>query len=167
MAEQENQETQSPGKLKSILVYGYVLFNLGGMGLGSFLVYNATLGYKKPSITSAELNREISAFQKSLQDKPMLYTLDKMTTNLSGLPRRAIRLEINLEMLDGEGFEEVIALGAKGRDILVQTLNGKTFSELETVQGKLQLKNEMIAQLNHLLKNGVVQNIYFSEFVVQ
>ena len=38
---------------------------------------------------------------------------------------------------------------------------------VETVQGKLHLKNQIIAELNNELKKGVVKNVYFSELVVQ
>jgi flagellar FliL protein len=49
----------------------------------------------------------------------------------------------------------------------MRILNGKTFEDVETVQGKLHLKNQIVAQLNSELKKGVVKNVYFSELVVQ
>ena len=153
--------------MKKIMALAYVALNLGSMGFGSFLVYSATLGYTAPSVSSEELNREITAFNQTLLEKPMTYTMETFNTNLTGLPRRLIRLEMNLEMLDAEGFEEIINLGAKGRDSIVRIINSKTYDDLETVQGKLHLKNEIIAQLNGQLERGVVKNIFFSDFVVQ
>lgn len=167
MSEEANPEGKSGKDIKKILAMVYVVLNLGAMGAGSFLVYTATLGYHPPQVSSEELNKEVDEFRKSLQDKPMSYTLETVNTNLAGLPRRLVRAEINLEMLDAEGFEEIINLGAKGRDAIVRIFNEKTFDDIESVQGKLHLKNEIIGQLNSMMDHGVVKDVYFSDFVVQ
>ncbi|MGE0764716.1 MAG: flagellar basal body-associated protein FliL [Bdellovibrionales bacterium] len=168
MAEAEGTQGGKPPKdMKKIFAMAYMALNLAAMGVGSYLVYASTLGYKPLSASSEELNREITAFRQTLLEKPMTYTMETFNTNLTGLPRRLIRLEVNLEMLDAEGFEEIINLGARGRDSIVRIINNKTYDDLESVQGKLHLKNEIIAQLNSQLERGVVKNIFFSDFVVQ
>jgi flagellar protein FliL len=167
MADELDGQSAPKRDLKKIIAMAYVALNLTCMGVGSYLVYAVTLGYTTPQVSSAELDREITAFRQTLLEKPMIYTLETFNTNLSGLPRRLIRMELNLEMLDAEGFEEIIDLGAKGRDTVVKIINSKTFAEIETLQGKLHLKNEIIAQLNKHLDQGVVKNVYFSDFVVQ
>ncbi len=167
MAE-DNGEQQKPKRdLKKILGLIYVALNLSSMGVGSYLVYASTIGYTSPSATSAELDKEMEAFRQTLLERPMIYTMETFNTNLDGLPRRLVRMELNLEMLDAEGFEEIINLGAKGRDTIVRIVNSKAFTDLETLQGKLHLKNEIIAQLNDQLSQGVIKHIYFSDFVVQ
>ncbi len=166
MSEAENQE-KPKRDIKKLMAMVYVAVNIGAMGLGSFLVYVSTIGHKPPAANSEELNREIASFRKTLLEKPMTYTMETFNTNLQGLPRRMIRVEMNLEMLDAEGFEEVINLGARGRDSIVRILNNKAYDDIETVQGKLHLKNEIIAQLNSQMERGVVKNIFFSNFVVQ
>ena len=158
------QPTRDIGK---ILLIGYLSLNLTAMAIGSFLVYRATVGYETPAARSAALDREIASFRASLQDRPLVYTLDQFNTNLNGIPRRLIRVEMNLEMLDAEGFEEIILSGPQAKDAVVRILNAKSFDDVESVQGKLHLKNEIIAQLNGLLERGVVKDIYFSDFVVQ
>ncbi len=167
MAEFDEQEEKPKRDLGKILAMTYVFVNLCAMGVGSFMVYSGTIGYETPAATSEELNRELASFREKLQEKPMMYAMDQLNTNLTGLPRRLIRVELNLEMLDAEGFEEIINLGARGRDSVVRIINGKTYDDLESVQGKLRLKNEIVAQLNGLLDRGVVKNVYFSDFVVQ
>lgn len=167
MAEDDGEQQAPKRDLKKILAMAYVAINLTCMGVGTYLVYVSTVGFTSPSASSEELDREIAAFRATLLERPMVYTMDTFNTNLNGLPRRLIRMELNLEMLDAEGFEEVINLGAKGRDTIVRIIQSKAYSELETLQGKLHLKNEIIAQLNEQLANGVVKNVYFSDFVVQ
>jgi len=164
MAEEKKPKKKDLGK---ILVMAFVILDLLVVGVGAFLVYSSTIGYEYPSVSESELNKELIEFRKSLQMKPVFYSMAVFNTNLEGIPRRFIRLEVNLEMLDEEGYEEVINLGAEARDSIVRILNSKKFNDLESVQGKLHLKNQITAQLNGFLQQGVVKNVYFTEFQVQ
>ncbi|MCB0363861.1 MAG: flagellar basal body-associated FliL family protein [Bdellovibrionaceae bacterium] len=166
MAEEEG--SKKPKKdMGKILTLAFMVVNLGVLGGGAFLVYSSTLGHKPAVSTEEELNKELVEFRKSLQQNPVMYTMETFNTNLDGVPRRLIRMELSLEMLDEEGFEEVISLGAEARDAIVRILNTTVYTEVETVQGKLHLKNRIISQLNGFLDKGVVRNVYFSDFVVQ
>ena len=164
MAEEAVKEGKDLGKLLGLV---FVVVNLVVVGLGAFMVYSSTIGYKKPSVSNEELNKEIEEFQKTLRNNPIMYTMDTFNTNLEGVPRRFLRVQVSLEMLDEEGYEEVIGLGAEARDSIVKILNTKRFNDLDSVQGKLHLKNQITAQINGFLQRGVVKNVYFSDFVVQ
>lgn len=150
-------------------LFGFVFagLNLAGLGVGTYLVYASTLGVKVASTTEKEAKVEMQKFQESLRGDPVVYTMPAFNTNLDGVPRRLVRVEVNLEMLDEEGFEEVITKAPQAQDSINRILNSKTFNDIESVQGKLRLKNQMIADLNGFLEKGVVKNIYFSQFVVQ
>lgn len=141
--------------------------NLIVLGIGSYLVYMSTLGFTPKSLSNEQAAREIAAFEETLRGDPVLYGMAPFNTNLDGVPRRLIRLELSLEMMDDEGYEEVIGITPQARDSIMRILNGKTFTDVETVQGKLQLKNQIVGELNGSLKKGVVKNVYFSELVVQ
>jgi flagellar FliL protein len=99
--------------------------------------------------------------------------MDKFTVNLAGDPlrdpKRTIQLEVNLEMLNKEGFEEVINNDkrARARDRVIQLLGSKSFAELDNIQGKLFLKDQIASELNKILDKGVVKDVYFTSFVVQ
>lgn len=166
MAETEDQE-KAPRNLGKILGILFALVNLAGVSVGAFLVFVSTVGYHEKVSSEKELNEEMEKFRQSLQQKPVMYTMETFNTNLDGIPRRLIRMEVSVEMLDEEGFEEVISMGAEARDAIVRILNSTSYQDIETVQGKLQLKNRMIADLNGFLDKGVVRNVYFSDFVVQ
>jgi flagellar FliL protein len=157
-----------------ILQIVFAVANLGVTGLGVFWVYSATIGWHSPSITESQLAESRLAEAESADKEgsgsgPLIYTMDKFTVNLSGEPKRSIRVEVNLEMLGKDGFEEVINSDnrAKARDRIVRILNDKTFGELESIQGKLFLKDRIATELNAILDKGVVKDVYFSEFIVQ
>ena len=154
-------------KLKKFLPL--ILAGLNGlcMVVGLGLVYMATLGGESPVIKEEkELERFIASREMKTED-PLVFTMDKFTVNLDGYPRRIIQAEVNLLLLDKDGFEQVIRLGSKGRDSIVRILNGKQFSEVETLQGKLKLKEQISTTLNELMVEGVVKDVYFSEFIVK
>jgi flagellar FliL protein len=163
----EGQQEKPKKDIGKILTLAFAGLNLLVLGGGAFLVYKSTLGYQVKSTTEIEAQRELASFEERLSDGPVMYSLEPFNTNLGGVPRRLIRMEVSLEMLDESGFEEVVGLGAKARDNIVKILNGKSYGEVETVQGKLHLKNQIITQVNGFLDKGVVQNVYFSDFVIQ
>lgn len=163
---------KKPLNIKAILMWGFIAINLGTVGVGAFLVYSSTLGYQHPSLTDDDLykQRMQSAEASSYVPKgPLIYTMDKFTVNLAGEPKRSIRIEVNLEMLNKDGFEEVIDPDnkARSRDQIIKILNDETFANIESIQGKLFLKDRIASEINSILSDGVVKDVYFSEFVVQ
>jgi flagellar FliL protein len=171
MAEDKQKETASGGsgalKVKSFLMIGFVVLNLAVTLGGAGLVYMATLGAHETMITEEQEQVHLAQERKNEEFTPITFTMEPFTVNLDGLPSRMIQTEITLEMLDEEGFEEVVRLGAQARDSIVKILNSKNYSDLETIQGKLFLKDEIATQLNVFLKTGVVKEVYFQKCAVQ
>lgn len=168
MAEEAEGQKEKPKlDLKKIMVMAFIFVNVLTVGGGAYLVYAATLGFKSPVLTEEELNKDYKELRKILDQPAIYYTMDPFNTNLEGLPRRFIRIELSVEMYDKEGFEELVTLGGHARDTIMRILNSKHFDQIETVQGKLHLKNEIVAYLNDNLKRGVVKNVYFTKFQVQ
>jgi flagellar FliL protein len=163
----DEQSAKPKRDFKKILTYGFVALNLSVLGAGSYLVYVSTLGVQEKALSNEQAERDLASFEETLRGDPVLYTMSPFNTNLDGVPRRLVRMEVSLEMMDEEGYEEVIGVVPHARDSIMRILNGKTFSDVETVQGKLQLKNQIVAELNSTLKKGVVKNVYFNELVVQ
>ena len=169
MAEkQEQQAPQTPKNTGAILQVVFAVLNLSVMGVGAYLVYASTIGWHSPKITEEQAQEEMAS--TGIEEAgPLVYTMDKFTVNLGGEPKRTIRLEVNLQMLGKNGFEEVMEPEnrAKARDKIVRLLNDKSFTELETIQGKLFLKDKIAMEVNSLLHRGIVKDVFFSDFVVQ
>jgi len=174
----KKEESKPQKKPLNLALIGQIVFaviNIGVVGFGAYLVYASTLGWRAPQITEEQLASQKDKDSKDANHQmgPLIYTMDKFTVNLAGDPlkdpKRTIQLEVNLEMLNKEGFEEVINTDnrAKARDKIIQILGNKNFSEVETIQGKLFLKDQIATELNSLLDKGVVKDVYFTSFVVQ
>ncbi len=174
MAEKKEPEKKDKKPLNVMLILQIVIavVNVTVVGGGAYMVYASTLGWTAPSINEEQLKKELEEKQNSetnVQSGPLIYTMDKFTVNLEGEPKRTIRLEINLEMLGKDGFEEIISTDnrAKARDRIVKLLGEKNFADLESIQGKLFLKDRIAMEMNTILDKGVVKDVYFSEFIVQ
>lgn len=174
MAEEKKEaKEKKPLNIMLVMQIAFAVVNMAVIGWGGFLVYASTIGWHSPQITEEQLAQEKEHEGKAEAAEggqgPLIYTMDKFTVNLDGEPKRTIRLEVNLEMLGKDGFEEIIGPDnrAKARDRIVRMLNERTFGDLESIQGKLFLKDRIAMEINGILDKGVVKDVYFSEFVVQ
>lgn len=166
-------DAQAPApKLKNTAMIMQIIFaviNLSVMGGGAYMVYASTMGWESPAISEEQASRELASVAEESEAGPLIYTMDSFTVNLGGEPKRTIRVGVNLQMLGKDGYEEVMEPEnrAKARDRIVRLLNEKTFSELDSIQGKLFLKDKIAGEVNGILHRGVVKDVFFSDFVVQ
>lgn len=153
--------------IKKTIVSILIATNISVLGLGSYWVYISTVGYDFPKVTEKNL-REPASLKEKFGQAPMIYTMDKFTVNLSGTPKRTIRLQVNLDMISPVAFQEIMDFEyrAKARDKIVRILNEKTFDDLETIQGKLFLKDKIVSEVNQILDRGLVKDVYFTDFVM-
>ena len=153
--------------LPKILLITFVVLNIIAMIGAVGVIYFTKIIYKRTTIVE-ETESVAFAADRDLQDKrPILYSFEPFTVNLDGRPRKILRTTIQVEMLNAEGYEETVDLVPKVRDEIVRIFNGKKFEDLETIQGKLFLKDEIKTAMNKMLHKGTVKELYFGEFVVQ
>ena len=164
----ENQKKKfSLGAIKALLPKLLLVLNFGGMALGGYLAYMGTIGLTPEKIREMKA-RENLFNEEIFEDKPVIYSLEPFTVNLADQSdNRIVQVKVTLEMLDENGFEEVVSMGAQARDTIVHILNGKRFPELQTIQGKLFLKDEITVALNKQLNRSFIKDVYFSRFVLQ
>lgn len=155
-------------KLQLILNSLLVILNLGGLATGAFWVYTSTLGYESPYIVEETL-RSPASLPANIENGMNIYTMDKFLANLSGQPKRQILVQINLDMLNAQSFTEIMDSDktARARDSIIRLLNDKSYSDIETIQGKLFLKDKIVEEVNKVLRVGLVKDVYFTDFVVR
>lgn len=168
MAE-EKKDKEKPSNLGKILAIIFVVINIGVSGAGIFMTYQATLGWNSPKYTETMAMDVLEANMKELESLPLVYTLEPFKANLDGLPVRAIEIEVSVEMMNRQGFEELIDADnvVRIRDSIIRILQSKNYDNLETVQGKLFLKDQVALSLNDILIRGVVKDVFFSQFKVE
>ena len=80
--------------------------------------------------------------------------------------RRILRLGMEVEA-NANIAKELQANDAKIRDAVIMLLAGKTFSEVQSPEGKVILRAEVAARLNQILGAPKVVRVYFTEFIVE
>lgn len=166
-AEGKPKKQKKKLNLAALLPTILLVFNFVGMGLGAYLSYLGTIGMTRESLREAKA-RTMLYNDEVFEGKPIIYSLDPFTVNLADVEdSRIVQVRVTLEMINENGFEEVVSMGAHARDTIVTILNGKRFLELQTIQGKLFLKDEITVALNKQLKRSFIKDVYFSRFVLQ
>ena len=97
-----------------------------------------------------------------------IFPLDTFIVNLADEGgKRYLRITMDLELTHGISEAEVEKRLSQMRDSILMVLPSKRFEEIRTLEGKTNLRNEIIASLNGLFGQESISNIYFTEFVVQ
>ncbi len=78
-----------------------------------------------------------------------------------------VKAALTLELTGDKTKDEVTERLPQIRDAILLLVGNKTYDELQDLQGKEQLKAELIVKLNGILQTGKVKAVYFTDFVVQ
>ncbi|MBF0144528.1 MAG: flagellar basal body-associated FliL family protein [Magnetococcales bacterium] len=99
-----------------------------------------------------------------------MFKLDPFVVNLNE-PRgnRYLKTTIQLEMEKDKPKlkEELTARQAQLQDIILALLTSKNSQELQALEGKFRLREELMSRINALVVSGTVTRVYFTEFVIQ
>ncbi len=163
-------------KMLIIIIAAFVLV-MGMMGGGFFIMW------KQMSAAVAQVQQNGGQGDNGANEVPPedqevtlgpLYKLDTMIVNLAdqgGKRYLRVTMEMELKVADEveppEFVEEIEMRLPQLRDTILMILPSKQYADISTTQGKIALRDEIIAQLNGYLKKGQINTIYFTEFVVQ
>ena len=134
-----------------------------GGGVGAFLF----LGGEDEEV---KLSPEEEQAQLELQAKQVgpMVPIDSFIVNImDDQQSRYLKASITIEVDGEEASMEITLRMAQIKDAVLLLLGNKTFSELNDMQGKIQLRAELINKVNSILLKGKVKRIYFTDFVVQ
>ncbi len=81
--------------------------------------------------------------------------------------KRYIKTKIELEYVEETVNAEIAARLPQIRDAILLLLSSKSLEEIQDVDGKIDLRNELIQRINQVLKQGKIRNLYFTELVIQ
>jgi flagellar FliL protein len=96
------------------------------------------------------------------------FPLEPFIVNIyDGQELRYLKVKVELEMASPAVKPELDARLAPIRDAVLVLLSTKTLQEIQDIQGKNQLKEEILAAINKNIPPGKIAKIYFTDFVVQ
>jgi len=157
MAEEQVKEEgkQSGGKKKLIFILIPVLLLLiGGAGAYFFLTHKKKESTKPMVVAPQKLG--------------IMYNLGSFLVNLADKNANTYaKISITLELSNQKVEKEVVKRLPIIKDAVINLLSSKTYNEIRTPEGKEELRLELIKRINAILVTGGVQNIYFTQFIVQ
>jgi flagellar FliL protein len=97
-----------------------------------------------------------------------IFPLEPFIVNIyDGQELRYLKVRVELEMVGVGVKNELDTRLAAIRDSILVLLSTKTLQDIQDVQGKNQLKDEIMASINKIIPPGKIAKIYFTDFVVQ
>ncbi|MBF0110255.1 MAG: flagellar basal body-associated FliL family protein [Magnetococcales bacterium] len=145
-----------------LLVVGLLVGAGGGFFIGKGMGEKAAQEAQQLEPAAETVNKDPNSMVGEM------YKLEPFVVNLSE-PRgnRYLKASIELEM-DTEALKaELERRKAQLRDTVLQLLTSKSSQELQAMEGKFRLRDELLSRINAMLVNGTVTRVYFTEFVIQ
>lgn len=97
-----------------------------------------------------------------------IFPLEPFIVNIyDGQELRYLKVKVEMEMANVGVKAELDSRLAPIRDAILVLLSTKTLQDIQDVQGKNQLKDEIMASINKIIPPGKIAKIYFTDFVVQ
>jgi flagellar FliL protein len=176
MSEKKNDSEEGPqqSKAKKWILGGAIALVLLGGGIAAGYLLGARNAPETPLAEapagSADSESAAIPSQASSVKGPVgpMVNIDSFIVNiLDEQGSRYLKAAITLEVDGKEAVDEVTIRLPQVRDAILLHVGNKAFQELSDLQGKLQLRAELITRLNQILQKGKIQKIYFTDFVVQ
>lgn len=158
MAEEQVQAQEKKGSKKKLLALLIVILLIllvgGGAGFYFFVFHKKAKNAEIPQVAPQKIG--------------IMYNLGSFLVNLADKNANTYaKVSITLELSNQKVQEEVVKRLPIIKDAVINLLSSKTYDQIRTPEGKEELRLELIKRINAILITGGVQNIYFTQFIVQ
>lgn len=161
----EGEEEGGGSKKKLIIIIaGAVILLLIIAGAAFFFLKPAPAPIEEPD---PGLDVPVPEITVSQEIGPMVEIKEFVVNIISEDGRHYVKAALTIELNKEEVLEETTKRMPQIRDAILLLVGNKTFEELHDLQGKKQLKAELVSKINSFLQGGKVKAIYFTDFVVQ
>jgi flagellar FliL protein len=101
-------------------------------------------------------------------EEASIVTLDTFVVNLADdNSQRYLKVQMKVEFFGKETPPRFTSRRPQIRDLLLTLLSSKQVADVRTVEGKQQLRDEIIARISRVIEDDAVKAVYFAEFIVQ
>jgi flagellar FliL protein len=161
---EKQEKTEKTGKSKN------KIFLIGVPVLFILIFAGAAGAYFLGVFNSGESSGTAEAAAKTEKEKklgPLLEMEDFVVNIMHKDTARFLKVGITLEAKDEESREAVKRRMPQITDAVLLMVGNREFDEIKDLQGKMQLKADLLARIQELSGRGSVENLYFTDFVVQ
>lgn len=158
--------TKSSNKMGTF-VGAIVMLAMGaGVGVGGMTL----LGDEESPATeegAIEESLNLGDDEFAVEMRQSIYDLGTFDINVRGSGGgRVLRLEVSVEVVPGK-HTAVDTNKALLRDGVIALTSDYTYADLEGLDGKTHLRDELLGRLNNLTAEVYIKRIFFTQFVVQ
>jgi flagellar FliL protein len=168
-AEEKKDEGGAPKKGKSKLVIALVaVVALGGLGGGAYVMLGSGGGAEAAKHESADAGHGEGAAAEAVGAADAIVALDTFVVNMADEnAQRYLKVTMKVEFFGEKVPVRFSQRRPQIRDLLLSLLGSKTVADVRTIEGKQQLRDEVIARISRVLEDDSVKAVYFAEFIVQ
>ena len=167
MAEQVKDENSHNDKNKLIIIIGGAIIAVLVIAVVVLLMGRDGKAEKVAKAPEAKSEKKGEGGEKG-GGSSTVYPLDPFIVNIyDGQEIRYLKVKVEFEMAGPEVKSEIDARQAALRDAILVLLTTKSMREIQDLQGKNQLRDEILATTGKILSAGKVTKVYFTDFVVQ
>ncbi len=149
----ESGEEKKKSSLLKIIILAVVIALLGGGGFFAYLkFFKAPDDDAKAPVAEQPVTQEMGTYLVNLADPG---------------GKRYLKVTMQFELTGAKVSQELARRSVEIRDKIIMLLSSKEYEDIGNPTGKMTLKKELMAQLNKILQEGQVKEIYFTEFLVQ
>lgn len=166
MAEQVKDENVRNDKNKLIIIVGGAILAVVVIAVAVVLMGKGGKAEKVAKAPEAKSEKKGEGGEKGTS--ATVYPLEPFIVNIyDGQEIRYLKIKVEFEMAGPEVKPEIDARQSALRDAILVLLTTKTMREVQDLQGKNQLRDEILATTGKILSVGRVTKVYFTDFVVQ
>jgi flagellar FliL protein len=162
VADENEETTKEKGSPLKFVIIGVLVLVLA---VGGFLGW-MLLGSSDDDLTEGVGVGESEPAVEEIASQT--YPLETFVVNLNDPGgKRYLKTNIELEFFSEEVKAELERRLPQLRDLILLQLSSKSLDEIQSVDGKIALRGELIQRINQTLTSGKIRNLYFTEFVIQ
>ena len=160
----EKEAGKEPGKSNKMLyIIGIPLLVLllAGAGIGAYFL--GAGNSRDPSAASAGTGGAVGP-----RELGPLVELGSMVVNITHREStRFLKMGITLEVQNARAGDDIRNRMPQIQDAILLLAGNRTFDDIKDLQGKLQLKADILVRVNELAGQDKVRDLFFTDFVVQ
>lgn len=166
MAEQKEEAVPAKDNKKLFIIIGAAVLALIVIAVIVAMMMGGGKGEKPAKAQEAKAEKKGAGGEKA--SAATVYPLEPFIVNIyDGQELRYLKIKVEFEMAAAEIKTEIDAQQSALRDAVLVLLTTKTMREVQDLQGKNQLRDEILSTTVKILGPGKVIKVYFTDFVVQ
>ncbi|SPF31267.1 Flagellar FliL protein [Syntrophobacter sp. SbD1] len=153
--EEQTAVQEKPKSKKLLIIVILALVLLGGGGAGAYFKFFRAAN-------------DMKGEEQKKETEPVFHEVDTFMVNLADAGgKRFLKATMKFKVDSPSVADECKSRNFEIRDIILTLLTSKETTEVITPDDKLALKKQIMETVNSVLRKGHIQDVYFTDFIIQ